>query len=153
MGRRGNSGRTKLPDKVVSINSLRIVRDKKKKCTCGGYGGYRAFEIDTKNKEVLCVKCGAVVQPYDAICELADYYERLQADVKSLLEQRKQILNYKPHLLDIRKLERTYRGGTMLPACPHCGRGIQANEFNVSVNKEMELERRKFEGKKLIYDI
>jgi hypothetical protein len=133
-----------FPDKVIPITSLRIVRDKNKKCTCRN----RKFEVDTENKEIICMSCGAVVQPYDALYELAAYYERIEADVKRLLEQRRQILNWKPHLLPLRELERIYLGGSMLPCCPHCGRGIEARELVVgAVSKKSELERRKFEGK------
>lgn len=133
-----------FPEKIVPITSLRIVRDKNKKCTCRN----RAFEVDTQNREVLCADCGAVVDPYDAIKDIAVLYERFNREVESLYEQRKQILNWKPHLLPLRELERIYRGGSMLPCCPHCGRGIEARELVVgSVNKKSELERRKFEGK------
>lgn len=130
----------KLPDNVVSIKTLRIRYDKAKKCTCD----IRNFEIDTNNKEVLCGECGAIVQPYDALYEMSIYYERLVKEVENLLEQRKQILNWKPHLLPLRELERHYRNG-MLPCCPYCDHGIDAHEFKAFVNKGMEIERRKFD--------
>jgi len=134
----------KLPDNVIPITTLRIKYDKKKKCTCRS----TKYEVDFQNKEVTCADCGAIVQPFDAICNLAQHYDRLQSEVRNLLQQRKQIVDWKPWLLSMRKLERTYRGGDMLPCCPHCGRGIMAHELNkAATSKQRELERRKFEGK------
>ena len=133
----------KLPDNVIPITTLRINYDKKKKCTCRD----TKFEVDYQNKEVICTECGSVVQPFDAICKLAQHYDRVQAEVRNLLDQRKQILNWKPWLLPVRDIERIYRGGDMLPCCPHCGRGILAGEMTSATNKQIELERRKFEKK------
>lgn len=133
-----------LPEKVIPLTVLRLNWDSKKKNSCEH--GY--YEIDPVNKEVTCTECGAVVSAYDVLWDVARKYDRLQREIQSLLEQRKQILNWKPWLLPMRKLERTYRGGHMLPCCPHCGRGIMAGEMTGAVNKNIELERRKFEGKK-----
>lgn len=133
-----------LPEKVIPLTVLRLNWDSKKKNSCEH--GY--YEIDPVNKEVACTECGAVVSAYDALWDVARKYDRLQREVQSLLEQRKQILNWKPWLLPMRELERIYRGGDMLPCCPHCGRGIMAGEMTGAVNKNIELERRKFEGKK-----
>lgn len=133
----------KLPDKVIPISTLRINRDKSKKCTCRN----RKFEIDTQNKEILCQECGAIINPYDALFDIAYHYEQLSSEVDRLLEQHKQIVNWKPHLLVMRELEKIYRGD-MLPCCPHCGRGVHAKELLVSrVNKKREDERRLFERK------
>ena len=129
----------KLPDKVIPISTLRINRDKNKKCTCRN----RKFEIDTQNREISCQECGAVVDPYDALFDIASHYERFGKEVDNLLTQRKQILDYKPHLLVMRELEKIYMGGKMLPCCPHCSRGIYAKELLVaSTSKQYENRRR-----------
>jgi hypothetical protein len=135
----------KLPDNIVPITALRIKYDKVQKCTCNN----RSFEVDITNKEVLCAGCGAVVNPFDAIKEIAFHHEQMNREVEALLNQRKQILSWKPHLLAVRELERIYRGGTMLPCCPHCGRGVEANELlRAQTNKAGEMERRKFENRR-----
>ncbi|MTI83459.1 MAG: hypothetical protein FH756_06025 [Firmicutes bacterium] len=133
-----------LPKKIIPISKLRIARDKVKKCTCIN----RNYEVDTVNKEVLCTQCGAVVDPYDVLVDIAYSHERLNGEVENLLRQRKEILSWKPHLVALRKLESIYRG-KMLPCCPHCGRGVLAEELLVeAIHKEVELERRKFEERK-----
>lgn len=142
-----------LPENVIPITTLRINRNKNKKCTCGeSVGGtkqHRRYEIDTTNRLILCADCGVVVDPYDAIYDITTRWEEFSREVKSLYEQRKQILNWKPWLLPMRELERIYRGGEMLPCCPHCGRGIEAQELIINqVNKRVEIERRKFKREK-----
>jgi len=134
----------KLPDKIIPISTLRINRDKNKKCTCRN----RKFEIDTQNKEILCQECGAIVHPYDALFDIAMHYERLEEEVSNLLAVRKQIVDYKPHLLVMRELEKIYMGGRMLPCCPHCHNGIYAKELLVHhVSKRHEEQRRLFAEK------
>lgn len=133
-----------LPDNIIPISILRINRGKDRKNNCK----HGQYEVDSTNKEVICTKCGEVVHPYDALLDMARNRERLVEEMQNLLEQRKRILNWKPHLLAVRELERVYRGGEMLPCCPHCGRGIEARELAIrQVNKKIEMERRKFESK------
>ena len=135
----------KLPDNIISLKTIRLNHGKTKKCTCRN----RVFEVDYQNKEVTCGYCGEVVDPFEAILEIARRREHFKEEIDSLLEQRKQILNWKPHLLAVRELERIYRGGDMLPCCPHCGRGIEAKELTKAfTNRKMELERRKFDYRK-----
>ena len=133
-----------LPDKVIPISTLRIIRDKNKKCTCRN----RKFEIDTQNREISCQECGAVIDPYVALLDIASHYEQFGKEVDSLLTQRKQIIDYKPHLLVMRELEKIYMGGRMLPCCPHCSKGIHVKELLVSsVSKKHEEQRRIFAEK------
>lgn len=136
----------KLPDNVVSITALTINRNKRKNCEC--YNSYPkkrpAYEIDAVNKEITCRYCGVVIDPFDALLHISNEWEFVEEDTKRLLEQRKEIVNYKPWLLIIRNLEKECRGGSMIPSCPHCHKGILFEEFSGFTNKEMELQRRKF---------
>ncbi len=128
----------KLPDKVVHIESLRINRNIDKRCKCED----RTFVIDFNNNSVHCHDCGAWVDPFVAIRELALHYERLDNEQDALFEQRRQIMNYKPHLIVIRKLEEQYRGKQMIPCCPHCKEGFFLEELSSWTNRQMEILRR-----------
>lgn len=131
----------KLPEKVIPISMLRIRRDKLAKCRCRN----RKFEVDVNNQEVLCAECGVIIPAYEALLEIALDGERLVSETQNLLDERKRLENWKPHLLSLRRVEATYKGG-MLPCCPHCGNGILAEELSVSsVNKQLEIEKRRFE--------
>lgn len=134
----------KLPDKVIDLKVLRINRNIGKRCKCLD----KTFVVDPDNREVHCSKCGSKVDPFDAMYYLAANHEQLMDEVKRLLEQRREILNYKPWLLEVRELERRYRGKKMLPCCPHCGRGFYLNELTHWRSREYEEQIRRFEAKK-----
>ncbi|SFM28749.1 hypothetical protein SAMN04487943_11233 [Gracilibacillus orientalis] len=115
----------RLPEKVISIEQVKINRSRDKICKCSN----RRFEIDTRNRKIHCRDCGAMIAPYDAMYDLAMKGNRLQGEVNQLLEQRKQIINYKPWLVTIKKLERQYRGKKMLPCCPRCDEPFYLEEL------------------------
>jgi hypothetical protein len=130
----------KLPEKIIKIETLRINRDIYKRCRCAYWE--RKYEVDPQNREVTCKKCGSRVDPFDAIYDMAKHYERLEEEVQRLLEQRKEIINYKPHMIVFRNLESNYRGKKMLPSCPHCHRGFFFEEIVNWTNREIEERRR-----------
>jgi hypothetical protein len=48
------------------------------------------------------------------------------------------------HLLAAKKVEKAWRSRTMVPACPHCGKGIlpQDGLGSTNINRAIELRRR-----------
>ena len=106
-----------LPDKVIDIEILRINRNMQKHCKCE----CKTFTVDTKNRSVYCGKCGAWVDPYDAMVYLAENPEEYQYEVNCLLNQAKEIQRYHPHLKIFKSMESSYRTG-MAPECPKCKR-------------------------------
>lgn len=114
-----------LPDKVVGLDQIRINKGLEKLCKCKG----RKFTVDEQNRRITCNSCGAVVDPYDAMYELATNGDKLQKQVEHLLEQRKQILSYKPWLVAIKKIEKQYRGRKMIPNCPRCSEPFYLEEL------------------------
>lgn len=130
MSRSGYSN--ELPKKVIDIESIRINRGMDKICDCKN----RRFMLDTQNKKTYCRDCGAEIDPYDAMYELATSTNYLKQEVDKLLEQRKQIINYKPWLLTIRNIEKQYRGKKMLPGCPRCDEPFYLEELKQWYGKE-----------------
>lgn len=114
-----------LPDKVVGLDQVRIARGLGKICQCQK----RKFVLDTDNRRVTCRSCGAVVEPYEAILDLARQREEYVRQTERLLEQRKEIASYKPHLVVIKSLEQQYRGKKMLPCCPRCNEPFYLEEL------------------------
>jgi rubrerythrin len=122
-----------LPDKIVSIDALKIRHNMRKICACEN----PQYDVDANNRAVWCRNCGAWIDPYDAIEHIAKNIERLNEDVQNLLEQRRQIENYKPHLVLFKKLEREYiRSKDMLPICPACGKPFDLAKISSWVNKK-----------------
>jgi len=114
-----------LPARVIGLDQIRIARGMGKICKCEN----RTFVIDTDNRRVTCGGCSAVVDPYDALYELAYNDERRTRDVERLMEQRKEIASYKPWLVVIKSLESHYRGHKMLPYCPRCSEPFYLEEI------------------------
>lgn len=123
-----------LPDKVKRIDVLRIEYSRKKLCRCND----PHYEIDNQNKLVYCLDCGAIVEPFEALLYIANYYERINSQVEALLEQRREIAGYKPHLIVIKELESHYRANhfSMVPCCPRCGKPFDLTELTNWANRK-----------------
>ena len=136
---------------VISIKTLKREFGKEKHCTCYEFGHFPPnpvrYELDMKNREVICVCCGESVDPFDALSTISEKWEKINYDVECAQKLKKELYNYKPWLLMIRDLERNCRSGTMVLSCPHCHSGILFEEMTAWVNKERELQRRKFKRK------
>lgn len=121
-----------LPEKVVGIDQIRIARGIGKICKCEK----RKFVIDTDNRRVTCGGCGSIVDPYEAIYDIAYHYEEITRQVEHLLEQKREIAKYKPWLRVIKDLERRYRGHKMIPNCPRCDEPFYLEELNHWTGKQ-----------------
>lgn len=106
-----------MDEKIIQLDVIRIQRDKPRKCTCDPRN--MNFTVDSVNREVTC-DCGQVVDPFDALENLAKYYERLNEQHKNLNAQRHEWIKQKPYSVLFKKLEQSYKRGTMLPSCPEC---------------------------------
>lgn len=67
----------KLPTEIIQLDELRINRNIGKECTCWN----RKFMLDTTNKRVVCSICGVVIDPYDALYEVATKRERFRDEI------------------------------------------------------------------------
>lgn len=115
----------KLPDKIIDIDVVRANWNFKKKCTCQD----RTFVLDPKNREIHCGQCGEIVDPFDAMLELANHYERINNQLHLIYNQKKELDNYKPHLKIIKELESQYRSKRLIPNCPVCGEPFYLEEI------------------------
>lgn len=119
-----------LPDKITRIDIFRIERGMRKLCQCRN----PRYEIDTQNHFVTCLDCGAIVDPFVAITEIATHYDRLNNQVEALLNQAREIQNYEPHLKVIKEIEQHYRA-KMVPYCPRCGESFDLAEISCWTNR------------------
>lgn len=122
-----------LPENIKRFDVLKVEYAKKKLCEC-----YTArYEIDYQNRLVYCQDCGAIVDPFEALRKLADYYNNFAEQSEYLLNQRKQIINWKPWLLVFRDLESQYRSKEMLPCCPECGKPFYFERIKRWYNRKL----------------
>jgi len=136
---------SELPDNVKRFDILKVEYARKKLCQCRE----PHYQIDYQNRLVYCTDCGAIVEPFDVLHNLATHYDRISNQVEGLLKQRKEIVDWKPWLLTFRRLEGEYRGGKMLPLCPMCGEPFHFEKIVSWVDRKMvELRVEKLEGEK-----
>lgn len=133
-----------LPEKITRIDIFRIERGKRKLCNCPN----PHYEIDTKNRIVMCLDCGAVLDPFEALTEIATHCERLNNQVEGLLNEAKEIQNYKPYLKVIKEIEHNYRANkfSMLPCCPNCGKVFDLADITVWANRKFYHKERENNG-------
>ena len=133
---------TSLPERAIDFEIARIERGRKRLCKCTA----PHFELDPKNRIVICKDCSALWDPFNALLELTEHYERIASFEERVLEQRKQILAYKPRLAELKEFEKIYgdtcKRGTMVPVCPRCGEAFELKELNHFTNR-MHLVSRK----------
>lgn len=134
-----------LPDKIIGLDQLRINRGIRKICKCDN----RKFVIDTTNRRVTCSSCGAIIDPYEAIVDIASQHEEFNRQVEHLLDQRIELEKYKPHLWVIKSLESSYRGRKMLPCCPRCNGPFYDEEiFDYMVYNKIGMSERTYRRNK-----
>lgn len=120
-------------DNIVTLDMLRIERNKPRKCICDQYN--KKFTVDSVNREVTC-DCGQIVDPFEAMEYLARHYDRLNEQHKGMHEQKKLWLKEKPHSVLFKKLEQSYKRGTMLPNCPNCEMPFEYEKITSHTNAE-----------------
>lgn len=131
-----------LPDNVLQIDALRITRAVGKRCKCKRR--YKRFTVDPDNREVTCSDCGAVVDAFTAMLNVAEGLTEAGRQLKAVLAQKRELEEWKPHLVAIKQLNDHFthqhsRG--MLPCCPHCGRGIEYLELGAGTWVSRDYER------------
>lgn len=139
-----------LPDKIIGLDQVRINRGIGKVCKCK----QRKFVIDTDNRRVTCNGCGAVIDPYEALVDIAENDEQRTRQVEQLLEQKKQIIACKPPQTKLFKdLEKSYRktkSRYMLPCCPECEEPFYFEHIFRWHNRQFVTAQRKRDGKSVV---
>jgi Zn finger protein HypA/HybF involved in hydrogenase expression len=120
-----------LPDNVADIELLRINRNMRKICSCEK----KSFEVDTKNRSVWCKKCGAWVDPFDAMMYLAENLEDYKREAQMFLNRAKDYYNYKPHLRIMKSIEQHYKANnySMVPTCPECNKPFELEKLTSTI--------------------
>lgn len=131
-----------MDDKIIQIAEARVSKAKK------GYCSHKSLAYSTENGSIECLDCGNPIGAFKAFMILAQGFgrasERLEAEKREFIEIKKKDIT----LLAAKKAESAWRKKSLIPACPHCRRGVLPSDGfgNDLVSKAMEIERRKFEG-------
>lgn len=132
-----------LPEKIVPFDILRVEYGTRKLCQCYN----PSYVIDYDNRLVRCSECNAIVEPFEALYTLAKQYDRIERILDEQLEQRRQIVDYRPRRVVLKELEKRFVSSEhhgLEPTCPRCGRGFELKELlevswvNAAFAKKME---------------
>lgn len=111
----------KLPEKIIRFDMVKVEYGLQKMCQCST----PHYEVDYQNRLVYCADCRAIIDPFNALVNIARNRERMDDHTEQMLEQRRQIGNYHPRRVVIKKLEKKYISSGkygLEPSCPHCGK-------------------------------
>jgi hypothetical protein len=109
---------------------------------------HKNLELDDKGGIVTCIDCKVQVSAYWAIkmlvTEWHGHAKKIAHQVAELNADKAANL----HLVAARKVEAVWRRPSMVPCCPHCGRGILATDGlgATQMSKKIELRRREGEA-------
>lgn len=139
-----------MSNNIISIGDWKIQRNGEHRIQTEGDCDHKHLELDERGDVVRCLKCGTQVSAFWAIKMISEQYN---SSLRRLVRERETVKQAKEenlHLLAAKKVEKAWRRRSMVPACPHCGRGILPEDGLGSsmINREMELRRRKAELEK-----
>ena len=125
-----------MSGKVTNIKTLIINRRREKNCECQK----PSYEIDVQNHLVYCEKCMAVIEPFEALIQIAEHIDDINYDIESAIKYKIELMNYKPYLREAKRYEKMMREKEMLPLCPHCHKPFKWNEIVEMINKRFYKE-------------
>lgn len=103
------------------------------------------FTLDDNGEIVRCDDCNVVLSAYWAAKTMTNSWaaalKKLEARESCLSADKSHIL----HLTAAKRVEKAWRSKGMVPACPHCDRGILPEDGlgSTNVNRAIELARRR----------
>ncbi|MCE2724702.1 MAG: hypothetical protein LW865_15715 [Betaproteobacteria bacterium] len=111
---------------------------------------HKHLTIDSHGGVISCDDCGKQIDPLWALEYLAMNWSKELAKTRAAQQEAKMIVSENIHTKAAMQLEKAWRKRSMVPACPHCHRGIFASDGlgNAMINAEMEKRRRTAEGKR-----
>lgn len=126
-------------DAVVSLEAWRLV-----KRPPGPRCDHQRTVLDEGKGTVECRDCGVTLSAFWVLGQIAREENRCFTRIKALRAEAEELKGWVPFLRSMRKLEKRWRGRAMLPACPHCHRGLWPDELErSSVSLSLELAQRK----------
>lgn len=118
---------TESDTKIVNIFPAIIERDRRKICQCED----PTYVIDENNHLVYCKECGAILDPWSVLFEIAGRWEKIaqtMAREKEKLEiwreEEKKIMRFR----GVQDITRNYKNG-MWPVCPHCKKAFDPSSI------------------------
>lgn len=132
---------------VIEMGEFRLKRKPQTYFPVAGECGHKYLELDDQGDIVRCTECKVQVSPYWALSRIAEDWGRMAAKFQAQKAELEKDKAANIHLVAARNAEQGWRKRDMVPACPHCDRGILPEDgFGLSlINRAMEMRRRESE--------
>ena len=128
---------------VVSLEAWRLRKREPGERRCD----HPRTTIDEQNGTVECRDCGVTLSAFWVLGQIAREENRCFTRIRNLRAEAEELKGWVPFLRSMRKLEKRWRGRAMLPACPHCHRGLWPDELErSSVSLSLEVAQRRKAG-------
>lgn len=135
-----------MSDNVIDIGAFRVSRNgpkrsydrNDKRCPHG------QIELDDQGQIVRCTQCGETLSAYWALGMLAKVFNDEWEKLKMAQDRATAAREIQLHLVAAKSLEKVWRSRSMVPCCPHCDRGILAEDMlrPAQTRREFEIKRR-----------
>lgn len=136
-----------MEKEIISFELAKINRGKEKLCKCDP----PHYEVDIVNRIVVCTSCGATVEAFDALAELAARYETLENAQREMLSKAKKYRAMAEEEYErmikgkvFRNMDQQYRQG-MFPVCPKCTQAFDPVKIRSWINEKYLEDEQKEE--------
>ena len=103
---------------------------------------HKHLETDSNGQTVQCTDCKVFVSAFWALEWIANEWAEMQQGLKTQQESHRQKVESEIHLVAAKNAEKAWRSKTMIPTCPHCKRGISAQDpFRDNTNGQARTYR------------
>lgn len=127
----------KEKDNVLSFTLFNINKGREKICKCNP----PRYEIDTVNRIITCMDCGAILDAFEALITLCQHMTEYEEYQQKALEKCKiygELADKEYHRRiknkALKEVDKQYQSG-MLPICPKCGKAIEPVEITNYIHK------------------
>lgn len=130
--------------KVIDIEDLRIQRQRQFASRPSADCKHKRLILDDEGCIVRCADCDVQLNAYWTLTFFLEHYEQALAKLSAREQRYTEEMQRDLHLIAAQRVERAWRSRTMVPACPHCGEGIDAkdNFGGTMINKTLYERRR-----------
>lgn len=102
---------------------------------------------DDVERRIWCDDCNQTIEHYDAFMVIFNNYEKMQSHAKRVVEEANEAHKHSIISRAAKMLDKAFRKRKTTPCCPHCRRGLLAEDFaggiTHQVSREFEIARRK----------
>lgn len=108
---------------------------------------HHALIYSPSERRVWCEDCERTIDNFDAFLIFTRKFERMLSEARHRQTTANEALASSARLRATKALDRVWSGRTMVPCCPHCNRGLIAEDFaggaRSTISLEWEMARRK----------